>query len=466
MPATCTTPAPRHALHRRLAALALCCAMAVAGCAPQGGTPPDRARRDLAPLAPAKSFARAHPVAPARANADIARDFLDLHFRLESGTELAVFSRFEGPITLRVTGRPSAGLMRDLEALIARLRREAGLRISLTTAEDANITIEAVSRKAIRQASPRAACFVVPNVTSLKEFRRNKRRPATNWANLRQRTRLAIFVPNDVSAQETRDCLHEEIAQAIGPLNDLYRLSDSVFNDDNVHTVLTGFDMLILRATYAPELRTGMRRAEVAARLPAILARMNPAGHNRAARPLPATPRSWIRATEGALSPGVSREARLAAAHRGAAIARDLGWQDHRRAFNHYILGRILQREDPVLAQRHFETALSYLQGSHDSPILRARIATRMAAFDITRGAGRQALARIMPSLPVAARSENAVLLSTLMLLQAEALDLEGQTDAARAVRLDSEGWARYGFGSDWAVRGAMREIAALAPPR
>ena len=303
MPATCTTPAPRHALHRGLAALALCCAMAVAGCAPQGGTPPDRARRDLAPLAPAKSFARAHPVAPARANADIARDFLDLHFRLESGTELAVFSRFEGPITLRVTGRPSAGLMRDLEALIARLRREAGLRISLTTAEDANITIEAVSRKAIRQASPRAACFVVPNVTSLKEFRRNKRRPATNWANLRQRTRLAIFVPNDVSAQETRDCLHEEIAQAIGPLNDLYRLSDSVFNDDNVHTVLTGFDMLILRATYAPELRTGMRRAEVAARLPAILARMNPAGHNRAARPLPATPRSWIRATEGALSP-------------------------------------------------------------------------------------------------------------------------------------------------------------------
>ncbi len=44
-----------------------------------------------------------------------------------------------------------------------------------------------------------------------------------------------------------RDCLHEELAQALGPLNDLYRLSNSVFNDDNFHSVLTGFDMEMLR---------------------------------------------------------------------------------------------------------------------------------------------------------------------------------------------------------------------------
>ena len=78
-----------------------------------------------------------------------------------------------------------------------------------------------------------------------------------------------------------RDCLHEELAQALGPLNDLYRLSDSVFNDDNMHTVLTGFDMLILRVFYSPALRSGMTRAEVAARLPAILAQLNPAGQSR-----------------------------------------------------------------------------------------------------------------------------------------------------------------------------------------
>ncbi|MFS4582771.1 DUF2927 domain-containing protein [Phaeobacter sp. C3_T13_0] len=436
----------------------------LAGCAASLTTaPPDRA---APPLAPAKSFARAHPVAPQRANSDIARDFLDLHFRLEGGTTLPVFTRFETPITIRVTGRPSAGLTRDLEALLQRLRREAGLDLRQVRDGPANITIEAVPSKAIRRASPRAACFVVPNVSSLADYRRYKRTPQANWANLRSRQKLAIIVPNDVSPQETRDCLHEELAQAIGPLNDLYRLPDSVFNDDNVHTVLTGFDMLILRASYAPELRTGMRRAEVAARLPAILARMNPAGARRIAQPLPRSSRDWIRATEAALTPGSSRSSRLQAAHRGAAVARDLGWRDHRRAFNHYVLGRILQRDDPELAQQHFETALIYLQGRYDSPLLRAQIASRMAAFDIIRGDAASALARIRPALPIAARGENAVLLSSLMLLEAEALLLQGQTDAAYAVRLDSQGWARYGFGPDWAVRGAMQEIAALAPPR
>ncbi|WP_420848997.1 DUF2927 domain-containing protein [Phaeobacter porticola] len=440
---------------------------ALVGCTALDGTaPPNRANRAAAPLAPAKSFARAHPVAPQRANSDIARDFLDLHFRLEGGTDLPVFTRFETPITLRVTGQPTKSLTRDLGALLRRLKREAGIDLHLVGDGGANITIEAVPRKAIRRASPRAACFVVPNVSSLAEYRRNKRKPKTNWANLRARQTLAIFVPNDVSPQETRDCLHEELAQAIGPLNDLYRLSDSVFNDDNIHTVLTGFDMLILRAGYASELRSGMSRAEVAARLPAILARLNPAGQHRPPLPLQETPRDWIRATEAALTPGTSRASRLEAAHRGAGMARDLGWQDHRRAFNHYVLGRILQRDDPELAQQHFQTALTYLQGRKDSPLLRAQIASRMAAFDIIRGYGATALTRIRPALPIAARGENAVLLSSLMLLEAEALILEGQTDAAYAVRLDSQGWARYGFGPDWAVRGAMREIAALAPPQ
>jgi len=55
-------------------------------------------------------------------------------------------------------------------------------------------------------------------------------------------------------------------------------------------------------------------------------------------------------------------------------------------------------------------------------------------------------------------------LLSTLLLLRAEALELENRAAEAQAVRLDSLGWARYGFGSDWAVRAKMREIASLNP--
>ena len=51
---------------------------------------------------------------------------------------------------------------------------------------------------------------------------------------------------------------------------------------------------MVLRATYAPELRSGMTRAEVAERLPAILRRINPAGEGVAYRALPPTSRTWI----------------------------------------------------------------------------------------------------------------------------------------------------------------------------
>src|SRR5690606_17319444 len=142
-----------------------------------------------------------------------------------------------------------------------------------------------------------------------------------DWTTLTTRDRMAIFIPTEVAPQEIRDCLHEELAQALGPLNDLYRLPDSVFNDDNFNTVLTGFDMLMLRIAYSPELRSGMTRAEVAARLPAILARLNPAGGAGGIAPPVDTPRDWIDAVETALGPRTGAVRRRQAAQAAATIA-------------------------------------------------------------------------------------------------------------------------------------------------
>ena len=44
-------------------------------------------------------------------------------------------------------------------------------------------------------------------------------------------------------------------------------------------------------------------------------------------------------------------------------------------------------------------------------------------------------------------------LLATLLMIKAEALDAQGRSEEARITRLDSLGWARYGFGSDQEVR-------------
>src|SRR5574343_51715 len=217
--------------------------------------------------------------APQIGNAEIAQDILDLQFAMESGRPLPALSRFEGPITIARTGDVPATAPSDLGKVISRFRNEAGLDVSVAKAGTrASITMEFVPRSALNKVVPSAACFVVPRVSSFADYVANRSAPETDWTTMRQREHVAIFAPSNTTPQEVRDCLHEEVAQAMGPLNDLYRLSDSVFNDDNFHTVLTGFDMLVLRVHNDPALQVGMTKAEVAARLPAILSRLNPAG--------------------------------------------------------------------------------------------------------------------------------------------------------------------------------------------
>lgn len=415
-------------------------------------------------MPPMKAFSAPRPIAPERSNRDIQRDILDLGFQLESGRTLQNFSRFEGPITVRVTGAPPITLISDLNRLLHRLRTEAGLDITRVAEGPANITIEAVSRDAIQRSLPKAACFVVPNITRLSQYRAARSSRATDWSQLERRDTIAIFLPNDTSPQEVRDCLHEELAQALGPLNDLYRLSDSVFNDDNVHAVLTGFDMLVLRAFYAPELRSGMSRREVEVRLPALLSRLNPAGDTVAPRFSGATPRAWIDATQTALGPGARPMERRAAAMDALRIAQAVGWTDHRRAFSHFALGRITQATDPDFAQGQFVAAEYFYGANPGTDLHRAFAAAQLAAYAVSQGRSDDALMLLAPHLATAERAENAALLATLMMLRAEALDLSGRVSEARAVRLDSLGWARYGYGADWAVRAKLREVGTLSP--
>jgi hypothetical protein len=360
-----------------------------------------------------------------------------------------------------------ATLSADLDRVIRRLRSEAGLDIRRVTGSGAaNITIEAVSRDDIRRTLPSAACFVVPNIGSLAEYRRARGTRATDWTRITRRERIAVFVPNDASPQETRDCLHEELAQALGPLNDLYRLSDSVFNDDNVHAVLTGFDMLILRTYHAPELHAGMTRDEVAARLPAILRRLNPAGEHIAPRAAGPTPRAWIEAIETALGPGARPSRRRAAALDAVRIARAEGWTDHRRAFSHFALGRLVQAEDPDFARVQFVLADRFYSTVPGTALHRAYVAAQLASHAIARGDGIAALGMLEPQVAVAERFGNAALVATLKMLRAEALEIENRIAEARAERLDSLGWARYGYGTERAVQARLREVGALSPLR
>jgi len=446
-------------------ALVLTAILVLAGCAPapDGTGLPLRVNSvtpKTTPLPPMKRFSAAAPPSVPLSNADLARDFLDLTFELESGRKIEHLTRVNGPIRLRVAGPAPALLITELRDLTGRLRSEAGLDIALSDGA-AQITVNAISRAQVRRALPQAACFVIPGVSDWSEFQSARRGSALDWTKLTRRDKLAIFVPHDVAPQELRDCLHEELAQALGPVNDLYRLPDSVFNDDNVHTVLTTHDMMILRMTYAPELANGMTRAEVAARLPRILARINPVGARIPARGYPDTPRAWIDAIQTALGPGTSDAGRKAAAARALRIAREAGIGDQRLGFSHYVLGR-LTPGDRDFARAQFRAADVIFARSASTRLHRAFTAAQLAADDIRRDDPQRALDRLAPYPDIARAAQNAALLSTLMLLQAKALDQLGRTKEAQRLRLDSLGWARYGFGAERAVRGKADEVAAL----
>ncbi|MEL7344595.1 MAG: DUF2927 domain-containing protein [Pseudomonadota bacterium] len=426
---------------------------------------PDRMTPQNVTLPAMQSFTRTTVDRPNRSNTDIARDFLDLSFRLESGRALPVLTRFEIPVTLRVLGDPPPTLDGDLDMLVDRIRREAQIDITRVNADvEASITIEVITRRELNRAVPLAACFVVPRVTSWAEFRRNRRSSLLDWTTLQTRERMAIFMPGDVSPQEVRDCLHEEIAQALGPLNDLYRLDDSVFNDDNFHTVLTGFDMLMLRATYDETLQSGMTRDQVAARLPAILDRLNPAGRGRAAVVLDNTPREWIDAIETALGPRTLPARRRTAAKRAVAIALDNGWTDVRLGFAQFALGRLSLGAEPDLALTSFLSAASLFESNKPGSIQGAHVAMQLSAFALSAGDTEVAIAIVNRNIPVVSKSQNAALLATLLLVKAEALELEGKSEDAAIVRGDALGWARYGFTDEAEVRKRLNEIRQISP--
>jgi hypothetical protein len=389
-------------------------------------------------------------VAAPRGGSSLTRDFMDLTFGMESGQSLQTFSRFEGPVTVAMTGAVPASAARDLGLLLGRLRNEAGIDISPASGP-ATITIEFTSRGELRRLAPTAACFVVPNVGSLAEYRRKRGSDAVDWAQVTRRERAAIFIPADTSPQEIRDCLHEELAQGLGPLNDLYRLPDSVFNDDNFHSVLTGFDMAILRLTYSPGLVSGMSRDEVAARLGT--------GPGAGAT----NPPDWTRAIEAALGRTGNLATRKASADRALDIALASGWDDNRTAFSYFAVGRLNAGSEPERAFDAFRRASAIYASEPGGELQMAHVDMQLAAMALAGGLAEDAVQLADRAIPVVQRHENAALLATLMLVKAEALDALGNPGAATALRLDSAPWARYGFGSDSMVKARMRDIATVA---
>jgi tetratricopeptide (TPR) repeat protein len=151
-----------------------------------------------------------------------------------------------------------------------------------------------------------------------------------------------------------------------------------------------------------------------------------------------------------------------AGAERMLSMALAQGWTDGRLAFSYYALGRAQVTSDPAQAVRAFAKAAQIYRALPGGEVHGAHVDMQLAAIALSTGQPGQAIQFADRAIPVVARAENAALLATLMLIKAEAYEAEGKVAEARAIRLDSLGWARYGFGSEAQVRARMAEVAAL----
>jgi len=440
--------------------------LALAGCV--STTEVARLDARLSPVAPMAIYrpGAVQPLPPARSNAEMVQDFLELGFQMESGRPIDAFSRFEGPVKVITRGTAPLTALPDLDRLLGRLRAEAGIDITRVpaVAQGENvITVEFLPRRQMQAVVPAAACFVVPNVGTWEEFVANRRSPLIDWTRITQRTKAAVFIPDDTTPQEIRDCLHEEIAQALGPLNDLFRLTDSVFNDDNFQTTLTGFDMLVLRVWHSPELAPGMSQPQVAARLPVLFNRLNPAGRGRGGALAGETPRAWQLAIEQALSSDAGLAHRREGAARALSLAQAQGWTDSRLALSLMLTARMAPRDRGETALDALLSAAEIYRRLPGGEVHAAHIDMHLAVQALATGQTQMALDLVAGALPYAQRTENAAFLASLGFIAAEAQSLRGNQPEADRLRLDSMAAARYGFGSEAAAQARLDEIARIA---
>jgi len=81
-----------------------------------------------------------------------------------------------------------------------------------------------------------------------------------------------IYIPTTEGWRSTRHCMVEEITQSLGPVNDDWRLPNSIFNDYSDVPGFGIFDWFILNTLYDRRIKPGMTADEVRPILPKVIA--------------------------------------------------------------------------------------------------------------------------------------------------------------------------------------------------
>ncbi|MFK7943075.1 MAG: DUF2927 domain-containing protein [Paracoccaceae bacterium] len=210
-------------------------------------------------------------------NDSLAEIFTKLTQFYENGGRAPGVYRFEGPVTVDMTGPGSDKYGAFLEQVITQIRNETGIDLSRGKGP-ANILIrfvpgeeflpQTVNQCVIITGQPDWQAFVqAPGAYTLP----GKDAPLVM-------SREGVLIPDTIEPFKVRQCILEELVQSLGTSNDLFGLSSTMFNDDQAHYWPTKLDYLMLRVLYDPEMEPSRDLGENQQRARKVLARLNPEG--------------------------------------------------------------------------------------------------------------------------------------------------------------------------------------------
>lgn len=204
-------------------------------------------------------------------------EIIDGFYRIVFGAEFHVsgsvdrIRKYEKPVRVHVDSRAKPDRRKEVAEVVDDIRSKIRhLDIAMADSrKEANVTVTLVRdrdiEKTIRQFYGREqAARIVKSLEPqcLSGFRKDE---------LFRIEHSDVIVVVDAGDFIFRDCIYEELLQALGPINDDDDLPWTMFNDDVQMGFFGIYDQYLLNILYDPRIRAGMTKEQVKVLLPQIL---------------------------------------------------------------------------------------------------------------------------------------------------------------------------------------------------
>lgn len=380
----------------------------------------------------------------------LAGDFEELLFFSEWGSEVEVLRKWPGPVRVALFGKELQKYRPETQALLDRIHAEAPeVQVTLSDDPDAEIGLRVAPRHEMDRIAPGALCFFVPLSMGWDDYTQAEVSGEDDWDEVTELTKVTVFIPEYGAPHEIRSCILEEVMQALGPSNDLYRIEDTIFNDDGAHEHPTSFDMLMLRVLFNPALEKGMTQEQARAAARKVLADLitEPGETRRFRRSRDRSFNQFLRKTYSEDNPTEQQTFMK----RLIRTARGFGKHDHRFGFAQRGAGYLDFHADKIDdAIEHFRKASDAQRiAVGENSLRRARIRTDLALALMEVGRNNEALTELNAAEPILAAYGYELELAYAFRLKANALYSLKRKKQARKTADQALKWAAYSFGAD-----------------